>query len=146
MNTVVSRVSILFALVLLCSCGSTHTIMVGPARAATTPDAIRVYSSPPRQYERIAIINSSSGPTWAFTTHGQLDDAITKLKEEAAKVGANGILIEATGTSSGSNLGLGIGGFGAGGGPHSGYSVSGEGGFSAPILHKTAQATAIYVQ
>src|SRR5436305_4654961 len=82
------------------SCGSTHTIMVGQARPATSPDAVRVYYTAPRHFERIAIINSSSGPTWAFTTRGQLGDAISKLKEEAAKLGANGILLEATGTSS----------------------------------------------
>jgi len=130
---------------LLCNCGSTHTIMVGQARPAATPDAVRVYYSAPRHFERIAIINSSSGPTWAFTTKGQLDDAIAKLKEEAARLGANGILLEATGTSSSGNLGIGVGGFGVGGDRHSGYAVSGESGFGAPILHRTAQATAIYV-
>jgi hypothetical protein len=146
MKKIVPGVSISLGLLLLCSCGSTHTVMVGQARAATTPDAVRVYYTPPRHYQRIAIINSSSGPTWAFTTRGQLDDAIAKLKEEAAKVGANGILLEATGTTSSGNLGIGIGGFGVGGDHHSGYAVSGEGGFGAPILHKTAEATAIYVR
>jgi hypothetical protein len=136
----------LLALLVLCGCGSTHTIMVGQARPATTPDAIRIYYSPPRHFERIAIINSASGPTWAFTTRGQLDDAITKLKEEAAKLGANGILLESTGTSSSGNLGIGVGGFGVGGGSHSNYTVSGDTGFGGPILHKTAQATAIYVR
>ena len=146
MDNVLSRLAVAFtAMMLLCGCGSTHTIMVGQARPATTPDAVRVYDIAPRHFQRIAIINSSSGPTWAFTTRGQLDDAIAKLKEEAAKVGANGILIEATGTSSSGNLGIGVGGFGAGGDHHSGYAVSGEGGFGAPILHRTAQASAIYV-
>ena len=130
---------------LLCSCGSTHTIMVAQPRPATFADQIRVYYTAPRHFERIAIINSSSGPTWGVTTKGQLDDAIAKLKEEAARLGANGILIEGTGTSSSGNLGVGIGGFGVGGDHHSGYAVSGEGGVGAPILHRTAQATAIYV-
>jgi len=147
MKKVVSKSSIMIAgLLLLCSCGSTNTIMVGQARPATSPDAVRIYNAPPRHYERIAIINSSSGPTWAFTTHGQMEDAIAKIREEAAKVGANGVLIEATGTTSSGNLGIGVGGFGVGGGHHSGYAVGGEGGFGAPILHKTAQATAIYVR
>src|SRR5690349_4978740 len=94
------------ALALLCSCGSTRTIMVGQARPAIAPEAVRVYQTAPRHFERIAIINSSSGPTWAFTTRGQVDDAIAKLKEQAAKVGANGILLEYVGTSSSGNLGL----------------------------------------
>jgi len=132
-------------LLLLCSCGSTHTIMVAQPRPATFADHVRVYYTAPRHFERIAIINSSSGPTWGVTTKGQLDDAIAKLKEEAARLGANGILVEGTGTSSSGNLGVGIGGFGVGGDHHSGYAVSGEGGVGAPILHRTAQATAIYV-
>lgn len=130
---------------LLCSCGSTHTIMVGQRHPATTPDLVRVYYTAPRHFERIAIINSASGPSWLFTTRGQLDDAIAKLKEAAARLGANGILIEATGTSSSGNLGIGIGGFGVGGDRHSAYAVSGESGAGGPILHRTAQATAIYV-
>ena len=69
-----------------------------------------------------------------------------KLKEEAAALGANGVLIEATGTSSSGNLGIGVGGFGGGGGYHNGYAVSGGGAFGGPILHKTVQASAIYVR
>src|SRR3954452_3486437 len=142
---IVLRLSLFATLLTLCGCGSTNTIMVGQARPATTPDLVRVYYTAPRHYERIALINSESGPTWAFTTRGQMEDAISKLREEAAKVGANGVLIEATGTSSTGNLGIGVGGFG-GGGYHSGYEVGGGGAFGGPILHKTASATAIYVR
>ena len=134
------------ALWLLLSCGSTHTIMVGQARPARSPESVRVYYSAPQHFERIAIINSSSGPTWAFTTRGQLADAMDKLREEAAKVGANGVLIEGVGTSSSGNLGLGVGGFGVGGGHSSVYAVGGSGAFAGPILHRTVQATAIYVR
>ena len=120
--------------------------MVGEPRPAITPDAVRVYFTPPRHYHRIAIINSSSGGSWAFTDREQVDDAIARIKEEAAKLGANGILLEAIGTSSSGNLGISIGGFGVGGGHHSVYAAGGSGAFYGPILHKTAQATAIYVR
>jgi hypothetical protein len=146
MATMFSRFPILLVLIFLGGCGSTHTIMVGQARPAIMPDAVRVYYQAPRHFERIAIINSSSAPTWAFTTRGQLDDAILKLKEEAARLGANGILIEAVGTSSSGNLGIGVGSAEVGGGYHHGYAVSGSGAFGGPILHKTAQASAIYVR
>ena len=134
------------AVLLFCGCGSTHVIMVGQARPATTPDAVRVFYTPPLHYQRIAIINSSSGASWAFTDRDQTNEAIAKIKEEAAKLGANGVLLEAVGTSSSGNLGIGVGGFGVGGGRHSAYVAGGSGSFDAPILHKTAQATAIYVR
>lgn len=147
MNALLIRSAVLFgALVLLCSCGSTSTMMVGQARPAISPDTVRVYYTPPRRFERIAIINSSSGATWSFTTRGQTEDAISKLREEAAKVGANGVLIEAIDTTSSGGLGISIGGFGVGGGHHSGYAVGGGGDLGGPILHKTAHATAIYVR
>ena len=145
MKTVLARFCGSVALLLLCSCGSTNTIMVGQPRPAIAPGAVRLYYSAPRHFERIAIINSSSGPTWAFTTRSQVDEAIAKLKEEAARVGANGILLENIETSSSGDFGLSIGGFGIGGGHHSDYAVGGGGDFYGPILHKTAHATAIYV-
>ncbi|HEY4281514.1 MAG TPA: hypothetical protein VGM62_00515 [Chthoniobacterales bacterium] len=147
MKTDLSRFSVLIGVLLLCGCGSTtQTTMIGQARAAITPDAVRIYDRAPRHFERIAIINSSSGPSWGFTSREQEDEAIAKLKEEAAKLGANGILLEWIGTSSSGSLGIGVGGFGVGGGYHSGYAVSGETGYGAPIVHKSAQATAIYVR
>ncbi|MEY2484542.1 MAG: hypothetical protein QOH39_190 [Verrucomicrobiota bacterium] len=139
-------VAALLAASFLCSCGSTHVIMVGEARPATAPSEVRVYYTPPRNYQRIALIKSSSGASWAFTDREQVDEAIAKIKKEAARLGANGILLEAVGTSSSGNLGIGIGGFGVGGGRHSFYAAGGSGSFYGPILHKTANATAIYVR
>jgi hypothetical protein len=66
---------------------------------------------------------------------------------EAAKVGANGILLQVIETNSNGGVGIGIGGFGLGGGRwHNGPGVGVGGSFYAPILHKTVQAEAIYVR
>jgi hypothetical protein len=130
----------------LSGCATAHVIMVGPARPAISADLVRAYTTPPRHFERIAIINSSSGGSWAFADRGQTDEAIAKIREEAAKLGANGVLLQAVGTRSSGNLGISIGGFGFGGGRHHAYAVGGGGSFYGPILHKTVQATAIYVR
>jgi hypothetical protein len=140
---IVSIASLVFA---ISGCATAHVIMVGQARAPTNPDFVRVYTTPPRNFERIAIINSSSGGSWAFTERAQIDEAIAKIKEEAAKVGANAVWLEAIGTRSSGNLGINIGGFGFGGGRHHAYAVGGGGSFYGPILHKTVQATAVYVR
>lgn len=138
--------SILPIVFLLSGCATAHVIMVGQARPATSPDLVRVYTATPRHFARIAIINSSSGASWAFTERAQVDEAIAKIRKEAAKLGANGILLQAVGTRSSGNLGISIGGFGFGGGRHHAYAVGGAGSFYGPILHKTVQATAIYVR
>src|SRR5437660_5550981 len=69
---------------------ATHVTIIGPARPAISPAAVRVYEAPPRHYEQIAIINSSAGTTWLFPDRDSLDDAIADLRREAAALGANG--------------------------------------------------------
>src|SRR5436190_21596430 len=84
----------------LSGCGSTRVFMVGRRRPAIAPESVRIYQYPPRHFERIAIINASSAGAWPVTLHGQTNQAIEKIKEEAANLGANGVLIEAVGTTS----------------------------------------------
>src|SRR5437773_2010933 len=43
---------------------ATHVTMIGPARPPISPAAVRIYETPPRHYQQIAIINSSAGTTW----------------------------------------------------------------------------------
>jgi len=135
---------------LLCSYALASTIMVGEPRPPINPDRVKVYMEPPRKFDRIAIIRKGSSGSWAFTDQSQVDEAIAKIRVEAAKVGANGILLQVIETNSNGGVGIGIGGFGLGGGGwghhHGGPSVGLGGGFYAPIMHKTVQAEAIYVR
>ena len=63
-----------------------------------------------------------------------MDVAIQRLKEEAAKIGANGILINATGD-------------GAGGGVVSGTTSGGvTSGVFMSVFHKNARGVAIFVE
>jgi hypothetical protein len=134
----------------LASYASASTVMVGETRPPTNPATVKVYMEPPSKFDRIAIIRKGSG-AWAFADQTQVDEAIAKIRVEAAKVGANGILLQVVETNSSGGLGIGVGGFGIGGGPYhhhgwGGTSVGVGGSFYAPILHKTVQAEAIYVR
>ena len=146
MKTLSRLLSIALALLLFCGCASSRVFMVGAPRPAISPESVRVYRTPPRRFERIAIISSSSGGAWPFAARGQVDEAIAEVKEKAGEIGANGILLEAVGTTSSGNLGIGVGGFGVGGGRRHFHAVGGSGSLFAPIVHKTVQATAIYVR
>ncbi|MEY2527509.1 MAG: hypothetical protein QOE73_2280 [Verrucomicrobiota bacterium] len=146
------RVLLLTSVVcVLASYVSASTVMVGEARPPTNPANVKVYMEPPSRFDRIAIIRKGSG-AWAFADQTQVDEAIAKIRVEAAKVGANGILLQVVETNSSGGLGIGVGGLGIGGGPyhhhgwHGGTSVGVGGSFYAPILHKTVQAEAIYVR
>jgi hypothetical protein len=125
---------------------ATRTIMVGPARPAISPEAVRVYEAPPRHFERIAIINSSAGTSWIFSDRAEMDTAIARLREQAAAVGANGVLLEQVYDEPAGGLSIGIGGFGFGGGRHSFYGGGGAANVGGPLINHRVQASAIYVR
>ena len=81
----------------LFSCASGTALVTGTKRPATTPDAVVVYTEAPEKYEVIGIVTASSDAGW--TAQGSLDYAIAELKKQAAKIGANGIILESVGTS-----------------------------------------------
>lgn len=83
--------------IVLSGCASSSSILVGQARPAIHPDAVKLYLEPPKAYERIALLEASSKASMAVTDQGKTDKMIARLKEEAAKLGANGILLTATG-------------------------------------------------
>jgi hypothetical protein len=130
----------LIGMVLLLGCASSH-VMIGEARPPISPDQVKLYLHPPEKYEEIAIIDASSRRSIVFTDQQKMNKVIARLKEEAAKVGANGILIQGTGDEQTGEVGTGAGTATASG--HSGYGTSV--GVSAGVFMKTGQGIAIYV-
>ena len=125
---------------LLGGCASSH-VMVGAARPPISPDQVKLYLHPPEKYEEIAIIDASSRRSIVFTDQQKMNKVIARLKEEAAKVGANGILIQGTGDEQAGEVST-----GAGTATASGHSAYGTGiGVSASRIMKTGQGIAIYV-
>jgi hypothetical protein len=131
---------------LVIACGTTRTIMVGQARPAISPESVRVYEVPPRHFERIAIINSSGGTSWIFPDRDSMNTAVARLRETAAGLGANGVLLQEVYDESAGGLSIGIGGFGFGGGHHSFYGGGGSAAVGGPLINRRVQATAIYVR
>jgi hypothetical protein len=105
-------------------CASGSSIVTGTPRPAITTDQVKIYLEPPSEYEVIGIVNASSDAGW--TEQDSLDYAIKELKNQAAKLGANGVLLVTTGEKT-----TGI--------------VTGDT-YAIPVTAKTAQAQAIFVQ
>jgi hypothetical protein len=130
-----------FAALLLVGCAAQSHVVVGTVRPPLTPDQVKIYAAPPHQFEQIAIVEASSRHSGTFTEQSKLDKAIARLKEEAAKVGANGVLLQSTGTTNTGSIGTGFGSASA-----SGNTAIGTGfGFSANLDAKTATGMAIFV-
>jgi hypothetical protein len=124
----------------LAACVSSH-ILVGKARTPIPPDQVQLYIHPPMKYEEIAILDTSSRSSLAVTAQGKTNKVIERLKIEAAKLGANGVLLQGVGDQAVGSVGTGFGSATA-----SGNSAIGVGfGSSAAVFQKSGSGLAIYV-
>jgi hypothetical protein len=138
---------------------SSSSILVGKARAPVSPDDVKLYLRAPAKYEEIAMIESSSKASMAVSDQAKTDVSIQRLKEEAAKVGANGVLLTETGSEviggvmAGSSFSTGVGSTYAtpmpsrAGAPSSfgGSSVGTNFGTMIGVQHKTGKGLAVFV-
>jgi hypothetical protein len=130
------------AALLLAGCVTSH-VLVGKARAPIPPDQVQLFLEPPKiPYEQIAVLNTSSKHSLTFTAQGKSEVVIKRLKEEAATLGANGLLLqEITDEPMGSfDTGVGTEFSGARGTVDLGI------GGSALMLQKFGRAIAIYLE
>ena len=82
----------------LVGCVPVSSIVVGETREPIDPSSVKIYLDYPEQYEKIALIDAGSNfafndPELLFDWQSKMDKATERLKIEAAKLGANGILI-----------------------------------------------------
>jgi hypothetical protein len=78
----------------LAGCASSYQL-IGQARPPIRPDQVKLYLEPPkREYQQIAIIKTSSKRSFSFTSQGKAEVVVKRLKAQAAKLGANGVLLK----------------------------------------------------
>ncbi|HEX7811576.1 MAG TPA: hypothetical protein VF460_06675 [Burkholderiales bacterium] len=127
--------------VLLAACANTSHVITGKPRAAIDPAQVTVYNAAPAIYEEIAVIDASSQMSFAFGDQNKMNAVIARLKKEAASLGANGVLLQGTGSSGAGGVSTGVGvGTGIGGG-----GVGVGTGISLSSPSKTGRGLAIYV-
>jgi hypothetical protein len=125
----------------LAACAPSTQILVGTARPPISPSEVKLYLQPPPTFEQIAILNASASSMFGTGGQGSVDKVTQRLKEQAARLGANGIILEGI-----SDRQTGSIGGGSGSSSYSGNSaVSVGAGGSLGIFKKTGQARAIFV-
>ena len=134
--------AVLVVLALVTGCATTSKVMLSPPRPALAAEQVRVYfSPPPGRYVEIAMLETSSG-AFTYGEQNKMNSVLTKLRVEAAKLGANGVLVQDTVNGyGGSSVGVGVGGGRFGGRSHVGGGV----GVSISPTPKYARAIAIHV-
>ncbi|WP_038891701.1 hypothetical protein [Vibrio campbellii] len=86
---------VVVALLLLNACASGSAIVTGVKRPALDFNQVRLYLEAPEQYETIGIVKASSDA--GITQQASQDYAVEELKKQAAKIGANGVILTTTG-------------------------------------------------
>jgi hypothetical protein len=125
----------------LAGCSTSSHVLLGTPRAPLPPESVRIYRQPPPKYEQIATVEASSQGSLALTSQQNMDKAIERLKREAAKLGANGIILQSVADQQSGAIGTGIGSTSYGPGSAVGAGVGGSFG----LYSKAVSGLAIYV-
>lgn len=95
---------IIFALLASISgCATGSAVLAGDARPPIDPRQVKIYLEPPSEYKTIGLVEASSAVE--FSTQAAQDRAIEELKKQAAKIGANGVLLLSASTQSSGTTG-----------------------------------------
>lgn len=126
----------ILAVLALTGCASS-SVLVGTQRPPIDPSQVKIYLDPPPRYEKVAMLDAGSRNSWAITDQGKTNKVIERLKEEAADLGANGILIGGMGDQQVGSVGS---------GQAWGYGNTAYGfGVSSGVFQKKGAGLAIYV-
>ena len=102
-ETILATAVAVVAGLLLAACATGSSIVVGEVREPLMPDQVQLYLQAPTNYEVIGIVDASSDAGW--TEQGSVDYAVEELKKQAARLGANGVLLESTGARTSTFIG-----------------------------------------
>ena len=115
--------------IFLASCATGSAVVTGTERTPIDPTLVKLYlEKPPENYEVIGLVNAASDAGW--TVQESMDYAIQELKNQAARIGANGVLIASTGETTSVVSGYNNG---------TGYV------WAVPVTAKTVEGRAIFV-
>lgn len=142
----VVRIPALFAVLLCGGCANFNSshVLIGQARPPVAPSQVRIFISPPAHYEQIAVVMADSRGSFRWSSQGTTDLALQRLKQEAAALGADGLLDLRMGEPYAASPTLGTGVAYGWGGPPSGYGLGASLAVAAPF--KSATALAIRVK
>ena len=80
-------------------CTTSDVIMTGASRPAVSPDQVQFYLRAPEKYQSIGLVTASSNSTPIRGSNKKR--ALEELKQKAAQLGANGIILTETNGSTG---------------------------------------------
>ncbi|WP_157292804.1 hypothetical protein [endosymbiont of Ridgeia piscesae] len=126
------RFAFLSLALLLVGCATGSVLVTGTQRPPIDPSQVRIYRIPPNaEFEHIGIVKAQAEEV--ITQQEAMDRAVHELKKQAAKIGANGVILGGTGEKYES---------------YSGFTPNAGGGgyfYSGTTEYQALQGDAIYV-
>ena len=113
--------------IIVVSCASGSAIVTGQTRPPIDAQSVKLYLEAPITYEIIGLVTASSDSGW--TDQDSVNCAIEDLKKRAAKIGANGILLDKIDKTTSEYI-----------------SSIGNTFYSIPVTEQTVSGKAIYVE
>jgi uncharacterized protein YbjQ (UPF0145 family) len=128
-NILSASITLILAFTLFLSgCASSGSAVVtGKTRQKVSAEMVKIYLDAPANYEVTGLVESIGYV--GMTDQSRMNRAINELKEQAGKIGANGVLLEGTGNASGATV----------------VSINGGLLVAGNSQHKTARGKAIWV-
>jgi len=83
---------LLMAMVSGCAITDSHIMVTGDTKPVLSPDEVRIYTTAPQDYEELGWVSASAGHDFMKDSE-LLELSLSELKEKAASVGANGVLV-----------------------------------------------------
>lgn len=87
---------LLVCLIAGCTLTRGSSVLLGTLRPAIDPSQVQLYAELPVNYEKVALLSADSRNDFA-SQQNLSNAAIDRLKREAAKLGANGVLLDGIG-------------------------------------------------
>lgn len=99
MKKLIALVFGVFTVCVLFSCATAYgkSLVTGAVREAISDEEVVIYTEAPAKYDVIGIVSASSDATGDAQT--DLNYAVKELKKQAAKIGANGIILDSLSSS-----------------------------------------------
>ena len=125
----------------LAACATSSQVLTGAPRSPLLPAEVRVYTQAPQSFEEIALLGTSRKSVSTAGAERAIAKMIETMRLQAARLGANGLLLEDISDSDPVSVGSGVGSQTY---THNGSISLGLGG-SLGVSKKMVKARAIFV-
>jgi hypothetical protein len=125
----------------IAACTSSSQLLTGLPRSPVMPDQVRVYTMAPPRFEEIAVLRASRKSASTAGGERAIARMIESMRGQAARLGANGLLLEDFADSEPFSLGTAVGSETY---THNASISVGVGG-ALGVVKKSAKARAIFV-